>query len=81
MIWPIWPIELFSGTANVAAPVLLRFPVSQLSNGGLMAKENGTAMHNKAYRALNACDGRSPAEHLRSSIYQNYENDHLGLGS
>lgn len=48
MIWPIWPIETLRGTANVAAPVLLRFAVSQLSKGGMLANENDTAAHKKA---------------------------------
>lgn len=38
-------METFSGTARVAAPVLLRFAVSQLSKGGMLANENDTATH------------------------------------
>ena len=44
MICPICPIDTFSGTASVVAPVPCRFAVSQLSSGGMHAKENESAM-------------------------------------
>ncbi len=44
MICPICPMDTFRGTANVDAPVLRRFAVNQLSNGGMQAKENESAM-------------------------------------
>lgn len=53
-------METLRGTANVAAPVLLRFAVSQLSRGGILANENETATQSNPYRALNECDGNAP---------------------
>ena len=44
MIWPIWPIETFRGTARVAAPVLRRFAVNQLSRGGMHANAKDSAI-------------------------------------
>ncbi len=44
MIWPIWPIETFRGTARVAAPVLRRFAVNQLNRGGIHANAKDNAM-------------------------------------
>ena len=57
-------METFIGTPRVVAPVLRRLAVSQLRSGGFTAKENGTATQSKAYRALNAWDGRAPTSHL-----------------
>lgn len=53
------------------APVFLRFAVSQLSSGALIAKENGTATHSRAYRALNASGGRKPRIHAVTEIHYN----------
>ena len=47
MIWPIWPIETFKGTARVAAPVPRRFAVNQLSRGGIHANAKDSAMMKK----------------------------------
>ena len=42
-ICPIWPMDTLRGMARVEAPVLCRFAASQLSRGGIEAKENVTA--------------------------------------
>ena len=42
------------------APVLCRFAVSQLSSGGMLAKEKDTATQSSPYRALKACEGKAP---------------------
>ena len=70
-ICPNTPIETFNGTANVAAPVLCRFAVSQLRRGGMLEKEKDTATQSIPYRALNENSGRAPlVTHPMSKSYQ-----------
>lgn len=61
IICPTWPTETLRGSASVAAPVLLKFAMSQLRSGGILAKENVTATQSSPYRALNDCGGKAPA--------------------
>lgn len=64
-------METFNGTANVAAPVLRKFAVSQLRRGGMLEKEKDTATQSMPYRALNEDSGRAPlVTHIVSTTLQ-----------
>ena len=60
MICPICPTDTLRGTASVEAAVFRRLAVSQLSKGGMLAKENDTAMQRIPYRALKDVGGNAP---------------------
>ena len=71
MICPICPIDTLRGTASVEAAVFRRLAVSQLSNGGMLAKENDTAMQRIPYRALKEVGGNAPR--LKGKTARNVE--------
>ena len=69
---------MLSDTRSLEAFVLRRLAVSQFSNiGGSTAKEKRSAIHNKAYRTLNASSGGVPADHVRNRLLEDIESARL----